>query len=192
VARQGFTLAELLIGLGILGVISMFTIPKLLVGQQSNSYRAGAKEAASSLSQAVDILRKSGGYTATSRLLDLKTYLNYVKVDTTSVIDGAPNEGGATYNCATYQCLKLHNGALLMLYDNGGATGLLGNSVNDLEWFAYDPDGILTTKGDSIWFLLAPSGRVKAWAELTAGDTVSGVVSGAGSPTSTPAWFSWN
>ncbi len=40
---KGFTLAELLMALAILGVIATFTIPKILGAQQSSSSNAKAK-----------------------------------------------------------------------------------------------------------------------------------------------------
>ncbi|MBL8031855.1 MAG: prepilin-type N-terminal cleavage/methylation domain-containing protein [Candidatus Doudnabacteria bacterium] len=42
---KGFTLAELLIALVILGVIATFTIPKVLYANQNTKYNAIAKEA---------------------------------------------------------------------------------------------------------------------------------------------------
>lgn len=42
----GFTLAELLISLAILGVIATFTIPKIIKAQQDAKFNAIAKEAA--------------------------------------------------------------------------------------------------------------------------------------------------
>lgn len=42
--QSGFTLAELLIALTILGVIATFTIPKILTAQQASTYNAIAKE----------------------------------------------------------------------------------------------------------------------------------------------------
>ncbi|HEY9745532.1 MAG TPA: prepilin-type N-terminal cleavage/methylation domain-containing protein [Oculatellaceae cyanobacterium] len=50
----GFTLAELLIALSILGLIATFTIPKVLVAQQDMTYRANAKDVAAAISAAYD------------------------------------------------------------------------------------------------------------------------------------------
>lgn len=47
----GFTLAELLISLAILGIIATFTIPKLLMNQRVSAYNASAKESAASISE---------------------------------------------------------------------------------------------------------------------------------------------
>ncbi|MCE3235965.1 MAG: hypothetical protein K0Q50_2145 [Vampirovibrio sp.] len=48
----GFTLAELLISLSILGIIATFTIPKLLMNQRVSAYNASAHESAASISGA--------------------------------------------------------------------------------------------------------------------------------------------
>lgn len=47
----GFTLAELLIALGISGVIATFAIPKILAAQTNGKYKAVAKEAAGTMWQ---------------------------------------------------------------------------------------------------------------------------------------------
>ena len=43
--KKGFTLAELLISLGILGLIATFTIPKIVGAAGDSKYNAAAKEA---------------------------------------------------------------------------------------------------------------------------------------------------
>jgi prepilin-type N-terminal cleavage/methylation domain-containing protein len=48
-ASLGFTLAELLIALGILGVIATFAIPKILVAQQDTKRKAVLKETMAAL-----------------------------------------------------------------------------------------------------------------------------------------------
>lgn len=53
--QSGFTLAELLIALTILGLIATFTIPKILVSQQKQTYNVAEKEAIASVSSACQL-----------------------------------------------------------------------------------------------------------------------------------------
>ena len=54
---RGFTLAELLIALAILGVIATFAIPKVLNSQQDGKLNAIGKETAAALSEAYQVYR---------------------------------------------------------------------------------------------------------------------------------------
>ena len=58
--NSGFTLAELLIALLILGEISTFTIPKIIYSQQNQKYNAIAKESAAMISAAYQQYQYSG------------------------------------------------------------------------------------------------------------------------------------
>ena len=53
--RGGFTLAEVLITLGIIGVVAAMTMPTLMNSTQGAQYRAAYKKALSALSQAVTL-----------------------------------------------------------------------------------------------------------------------------------------
>jgi prepilin-type N-terminal cleavage/methylation domain-containing protein len=50
--RSGFTLSELLIALGLLGLISVFTVPKVLQSSQQSAIRANLKEAMAAFNEA--------------------------------------------------------------------------------------------------------------------------------------------
>jgi prepilin-type N-terminal cleavage/methylation domain-containing protein len=63
-SRLGYTLAELLIALGILGVIAVFVIPKLLAIRSNQSYNSSAKEAAATISGAYQVYKSK--YAVTS------------------------------------------------------------------------------------------------------------------------------
>ena len=60
--KLGFTLAEILITLVIIGVIAAMTIPSLMNSTNNEEYRAGLKKAVSSLNQAAKLEYSLNGY----------------------------------------------------------------------------------------------------------------------------------
>ncbi len=191
-STHGFSLAELLLSLLILAVIATFTIPKIISSQRNGSYLAGAKEAATTVGQALYLYRFSTSYATTGTWTNVTPYLNYVKVDTTTVIDGSPNDGIGTTQCgdAGGSCYKLNNGSMLKLWDWGACGNL--DDINDYEFFLYDPDGRSTSQEDSVWFVANLKGRVKPWSELSNTESVCDLVGTyPGDPSYNPSWFSW-
>lgn len=63
--KRGFTLAELLIAISIVGVVSALTIPALVVNVQKNSVGASLSKATNTLATASKMLIASGGYATT-------------------------------------------------------------------------------------------------------------------------------
>ena len=59
--KKAFTLSEVLITLGIIGVISAFTIPSLITMYQKRAAVSGIREALSILSQAVRMYSAESG-----------------------------------------------------------------------------------------------------------------------------------
>lgn len=59
--RKAFTLAEVLITLGIIGIVAAITIPPLMNNIQEKQFREAAKEAYSKASQAVNQMRQDNG-----------------------------------------------------------------------------------------------------------------------------------
>ncbi len=160
VKATGFTLAELLIALAILGLIATFTIPNLLNTQQSGKFNAITKEAASMISQAHAQLQAQGKLTPNTPSSALTTSFNYVNVDTSgTLIDDISGNGSKTCN-ATTPCFRLHNGATLM---NIAAETYTTNGSNMLNFFV-DPDGVYsgTTNGSgkSVNLYLLYNGRL--------------------------------
>ena len=62
IAKAGFTLAEVLITLGIIGVVAAMTIPNLIANTRSHQYRSTLKKSVSTLSQAARMAQAQYGY----------------------------------------------------------------------------------------------------------------------------------
>ncbi|MEB3244431.1 MAG: prepilin-type N-terminal cleavage/methylation domain-containing protein [Vampirovibrionales bacterium] len=143
-APKGFTLAEILIALALLGAIAAFTIPKVLQSTGVSRASAVAKETASMVSAAL------GAYTLNNTLDPSDTfatlanaYLNYVKI----VSDGSltmTNGSATAVACnATNPCYVMHSGALVQ-YSTANTFG--GTSGSNGIRLAIDPDGSLETE----------------------------------------------
>lgn len=192
----GFTLAELLICLAILGEIATFTIPKLLSSQQDQRFNAIAKEVAGTLASAYQVYFVTNAVTASTNCSSLTPYLNYAKVDTTSRIDS--EQGGTYVDCSdsSIECFRLHNGAILW----DAKTNVDFGGVSDLNaiYFLVDPDGVYSNStngyGKSIKFYLYRNGRVATWASISSGTIThewgNYYVTNADA-TRDPSWFSW-
>lgn len=163
----GFTLAELLIALAILGVIATFTIPKILSTQQNSKYNASAHEVAGMLASAYTMYVRDNGYSTSTNQSSLTPYLNYVAVDTVSWADDRPGWPG-TQCSATWKCYRLHNGGILW-YQN---YSFPGSSSTDNIYINFDPDAANQIAGSGVQFNIYYNGRIST-------------------PTSNPTWFSW-
>lgn len=60
--KYGFTLAEILITLGIIGVVAAMTIPTLIANTRSAQYRSTLKKTMSTLSQAARMSQAQYGF----------------------------------------------------------------------------------------------------------------------------------
>lgn len=175
----GFTLAELLIALVIIGEIATFTIPKILTGQATSRNNAIAKETLATLAGAYQQLQmNSGGVPFSTTPGALTQYMNYTRTDTSSTIDLDPYEApimppGTLACSASYPCMKLHNGGTLMLLNNasfGSASGFIYGIL--------DPDGNPTGKADSIVLCIYYNGRATTFGNIMATSSYD------------PTWFS--
>lgn len=188
---KGFTLAELLIALAILGVIATFTIPKILSSQQNNSNVAKAKEVASMISGAYQKAQLDGAVTSTTKPSDLTPYMNYISMDSSgTVIDHIPGFASSICDSST-PCIKLHNGGIVWLYDTesfGGTTPL------NVLAFRFDPDfsqnTVSTADGPlkAVEFELYYNGQLTTRGLIKAGTTGS-IAPFVSHPD--PSWFQW-
>lgn len=185
-----FTLAELLIALAILGVIAVFTIPKVLQSQTDGKYKAITKEAVATVSSAFSAYQSSNRVTGGTGFSAMSQTVNYVRIDTVSTIDDG--QGPSTMSCADglHVCLVMHNGGILTWYgpENFGGTG----TTNAL-WFLFDPDGKAqnTANGRLVFFLYA-NGRIKTSATIDPHTASSASPDMNPVPGDDPSWFSWN
>lgn len=189
---RGFTLAELLISLAILGVIATFTIPKILSSQQNSSNNAKAKEVAAMIAGAYQQLQLAGTVTASTKPSDLTPYMNYVSYDTSgTTIDSVPGFTSRVCN-ATPPCIWLHGGGILWL-PNGTFGGI--SNLHIIE-FSFDPDvtysgSAADSTGKAVQFSLYYNGFLTTRGQVKANTCNSGgclINPGAFDP----SWFSWN
>ena len=154
-AQKGFTLAELLIALAILGVIATFTIPKILTSTGTAQFKASTKEAASIISGAIQDFGVNNPVTATSTFAAMLANVNYVQNDQASLVAAT----GLNEACsATAPCLVLHNGGILQY----SSTANFGSTANTHYLVVnFDPDGTksaVTT--DIVTFAVGSQGKV--------------------------------
>lgn len=186
--RNGFTLTELLVTLGILGVIATFTIPKLLNVQQQGNYNAMAKEVVVMLSNAYSNVKLENGISADNGKTDMIPFFNYVKIDSTSVVD---HSDGNNRNCSGggSRCIKLHNGGVLHFSEGGAYNTFAGLNTTNSLGFAFDPDGVDSDVWAVQFYLYADGGITSSENILpnTYHGTNGPIAAGAD-----PDWFSWD
>ena len=196
--KKGFTLAELLIALVILGVIATFTIPKVLTSQQSNDWNARAKEAAGMISGAMEAYKQQQGIQGSTRLRHLTPYMNYVRRQTNANVDDAQTDPDLDCSVGSRVCLLLHNGGVLT--GTSGETFGGVTSTNAIKAH-YDPDGKVTAggsgdtsataEGKAIPFFIYYNGRVTDRGKISIPTQTSG---GPYTPTASkvPPWWYWD
>jgi prepilin-type N-terminal cleavage/methylation domain-containing protein len=181
---KGFTLAELLIALAILGVIATFTIPKLLNSATSGQSTSIAKEVASMVSGSFAAYQQNNTLAAAATAGALTQYMNYVSVDTSGNSYGFTGSGLCS-TVASVTCLQLHNGGVLE-FDPTNTFG--GSGTTNAVYFNIDPDGAGPLTGAT--FIQYYNGRL-----TTAGNALAGTASTNGAVTiaTDPAYIqNWN
>ena len=116
--RFGFTLAEVLITLGIIGVVAAMTMPTLINSTQGAQYKAAFKKALSALSQAVTLNVALdevdfGDLSSTNTLESiLSSRMNVVRTETAALAETEYKLGNSANNVS--------NGANTTLFMNDG------------------------------------------------------------------------
>jgi type II secretory pathway pseudopilin PulG len=172
----GFTLAELLICITILGEIAVFSVPKIIYSQQNSRFNAIAKEDLSALAQAYQLLNLNTKVTSSNSAKDLTPYFNYVSYDTSSSLDDVYGYAGTISCDGSNPCLRLHNGSAIKF----NACTFSGTTPNTNVVEVYiDPDGRVTSggtatsDGKSVRGYIYYSGRIATWGTIANGATSS-------------------
>lgn len=187
---RGFTLVELLIALTILGEIAAFSIPKVINAQQRGTWNAEGKEAVSTIATVYQTYKLNNLTTASTGTTDLTPYFNYIKLNSSGLVDHVT--GQTSLDCSVQTCYQLHNGGTLVF---GGSTFGATNSTNYIHFF-FDPDsrysGTTNGQGKAITLILYFNGRVATGADRRTGDiTYLGGSPQNWGPDPSTDWFSW-
>ena len=190
---KGFSLSELLICLAILGVIAAFTIPKILGGSQNEKMKAIVKEDISAISAAYDVYLLRNVPTASTTNDTLTSYINYLKVDNTTVVDDNPGNTtqGDTVTCGSgmHRCLRMANGSILYWYSGNYFSGT--SSIHGIV-FGVDPDGKAGGTYEMVQFLLYYDGSLRSFSTMKSGTVSSGALFTTGVFGTDPTYFTWN
>jgi prepilin-type N-terminal cleavage/methylation domain-containing protein len=181
-SAKGFTLAELLIALAILGVIATFTIPKVLNAAGSGQSTAIAKEAASMVSGSFSSYQLNNTLAAAVTAGALTQYMNYVSVDTSGNSYGFTGSGLCS-TVASVACLKLHNGGVLE-YNPTNTFG--GTTTTNALVFNIDPDGAGPLTGAT--FIQYYNGRLTTGGAAASLTATNGAVTIATDPSYIQNW----
>jgi prepilin-type N-terminal cleavage/methylation domain-containing protein len=189
---QGFNLAELLIALAILALISAFTIPKILIAQQNERYKATAKEDIAAVSAALQLLKAQGSSSAATKWADITPYMNYVSIDTSgSLIDAVP--GQTTYTCGSSRpCMRMHNGSTVNYRTaiSFGGTNYINAMHLHIDPDSQVTDGTTNGPGKSVAIFFYYDGKVMDEGNIVT-NTTNNSTTYAATPANVPDWFSW-
>lgn len=147
--RKGFTLAELLIALLILGVVATFTIPKILQSNANSQRKAVFRETLATLADMTH--QRAQGDQNFASIAEVKTWfsqnLNYVKrcpANPTAEGCWSAAVGGNAGNADGY---LLHNGAFISSINGGGLGTGFDRETILVDWNGLNPPN---TYGDDI------------------------------------------
>jgi prepilin-type N-terminal cleavage/methylation domain-containing protein len=153
--QKGFNLTELLIGLGVLGVIAAVAVPKVLNASTAAVANAKVHKAAQAVANGVQKWTEQNGQSGFTTPADIMTFVQHNgRITNNSRMDWVPNTG-QDYTCRASttptgtqaNCYRMPDGAVIYFLGNLGAGNNFntfgGNGFNGL-YFGVDPDGITT------------------------------------------------
>lgn len=116
---SGFTLAELLIALAILGEIAVFSIPKIVSSQQQGTKKALLRETIANLSAVYNTGYTQNEMPSGSKFSYISSHLNAVKICSTNGSTQGCSTASKTSNWETYPTMVLHNGVHIHFFNAG-------------------------------------------------------------------------
>lgn len=138
--KAGFTLAELLISLAILGVIATFTIPKVLNAQQDSKRKAVLRETLASLEAVMHDGLLTGQFSQQHNGDYILSHLNAVKVcDTDAEAQGCWTQSSPHSSENNEPGLIMHNGVDVAGLNNWTADAW---NIVILDWNGADPPNV--------------------------------------------------
>ncbi len=122
--KAAFTLAEVLITLGVIGVVAALTMPTLLKNIAERSNSEAQANLAQKITKSMDLMRADGGlertYASTDEFVD--EFSKYIKIstrcDAAHIADCWPTKTVTTTDGETYDVSKAKTGKNLNLKDN--------------------------------------------------------------------------
>jgi len=169
--QSGFSLAEILICLALVGFLSALAVPLMLNGMKtdkSSQYNASARNVAFMMTNAYERFKSASPGTTQISVSDLTPYFQYVSTQASGYIDNLEGTSSGI-DCSSWNnlCIKLHNGGVIHHWGDSFCS-----STNTAIPFDFDPDGVdsgqLTGPSKSIRIWLYSDGRVRSGANMIA------------------------
>ncbi|MEI8389651.1 MAG: prepilin-type N-terminal cleavage/methylation domain-containing protein [bacterium] len=170
-SKKGFTLAEVLVTLAIIGVVAALTIPTLIQSTNNDKYKVGLKKTIGTLNQALMSVSVDGttiptaGETGAALVTLLKDSLNILTInsDTIWLSDGTKITFVGANGCALITNSAPFTKAATQCYavvdvngDKGPNKGATGTTFNDVYVLGVSANGIVPVGGlDSAFALPA-------------------------------------
>ena len=154
--RVAFTLAEVLITLGVIGVVAALTMPTLLKNIAERSNSEAQANLAQKITKSMDLMRADGGlertYNSTDEFVD--EFSKYIKIstrcDADHIADCWPTKTVTTTDGETYDVSKAKTGKNLNLKDNkSNNVGIILADGATLI-LTYNPNAGIIGDGDTV------------------------------------------
>jgi type II secretory pathway pseudopilin PulG len=190
--RKGFSLAEIIMAIGVYSVIATMSIPKITTAVQSKKNQMIGKECIQAITDAYTQYRANNRLTSSFEPSLLLPYINSAKTFT-GIVDDNPGWGSMDCSDPMVACVQMHSGAVLIIdkYATLAGTGNL-----NATYVMIDADGTYggtsgSTNGKSLSLLLYANGFITSLPNAKTGTILFGAVIFTPWPQPDPDWFSW-